>query len=84
MAPSIKPDSYYYHAGVRFDEYLATEWSDHTRRSWDAAVREAQRMARRYSDDVSVRPIVEYWDRAHGLRPGFVDAVAGADFVDKP
>lgn len=65
----------YYHAGV---EYGTTRvWSPHTRRSRIAAVREACRMAKKGGGV----PLIEWWDRSHGLRPGSADAVRGAAYV---
>jgi len=67
---------YYYHAGSI--DGTACRWSLVTRRTREAAVCEAVRIARQHGG----RPVVEYWDRAHGLRPGDCEAVAGSDFVD--
>ena len=67
--------SHYFHAGCGTEEW--TYWSDHTRRSYDRAVAEARRMARRHGGT----PIVEWWERRHGLRPGDCELVAGAEEV---
>jgi hypothetical protein len=66
----------YYHAGTAVGDRFV--WSDHTRRTWDAAAREAERMARRSGG----RPPVEYWSREHGLRPGDQELIEGADWLD--
>jgi len=62
----------YYHAGVAHDGRVV-RWSEHTRRSRLAACREAIQAANRIGGD----PVVEYWDREWGLRPGTPDAVIG-------
>lgn len=54
----------YYHAGVERKGNVV--WSSHTRKSREAAAREARIMAR-----AGGTPVIESWDRAHGLRPGF-------------
>lgn len=69
--------SHYYHAGV--DLGRGVIWSDHTRRSQDAAEAEARRMERRSGG----RALVEYWDARHGLRPGDCALVAGAYYLDE-
>ncbi|MFZ5832424.1 MAG: hypothetical protein ACOY3P_20245 [Planctomycetota bacterium] len=61
----------YYHAGVKSgDDYM---WSAITRRTREAAEREARAMARKSGGE----PMVEWWDRSHGLRPGDCEAVLG-------
>lgn len=67
---------YYYHAGAV--EGTRCLWSTHTRRTREAAEAEAKRLAR----GTGLRPVVEYWSREHGLRPGDQELVLGADFVD--
>jgi len=67
----------YYHAGVENDSG-DVRWSKHTRRSYGTAVREARRMAQ-----AGGRPIVEWWDRQHGLRPGDCEVLAGSEYVDE-
>lgn len=64
--------NYYFHAGSQSNGDV--NWSDKTRRSKDAAEREAVKMAKRRPGSV---PVVEYWDRAHGLRPGW-DCASGS------
>lgn len=68
--------SSYYHAGTRTDD--RTYWSNHTRRTQEAAAIEARKMAAKFGG----RPIVESWDRSWGLRPGDCNAVASAEYVD--
>jgi hypothetical protein len=61
----------YYHAGSQTNDEQTNEvrvnWSDKTRRSASAAEDEARRMAKKDGG----KPVVESWDRAHGLRPGW-------------
>ncbi len=64
-------DPYYYHAGVSVTD-THTRWSSHTRRTRSAAECEARRMAAAYPGST---PIVECWDRSHGLAPGYDVAV---------
>jgi hypothetical protein len=74
---------HYYHAGSQWNDEQTGEvrvnWSDNTRRSKDAAEREARKMAKR--DGEGHKPVVEYWAREHGLRPGW-DCAAGAYDVE--
>jgi hypothetical protein len=69
----------YYHAGAlreanpEMQAETKVYWSDKTRRTSEAASAEARKLARKYGG----KPIVEYWDRAHGLRPGW-DCAAGS------
>lgn len=71
------PRTHYYHAGV--DDGRGGVWSDHTRRSFEAAAHEARAMARERG---AGRPVVECWARRYGLRPGDCELVEGASFVD--
>lgn len=77
----MKPkDDLYYHAGVRYPGG-GEDWSPHTRRTFEAAAQEARRMAQK-SGILGAVPIVEWWSRAHGLRPrAGADAVSGAEEV---
>ena len=68
--------SRYYHAGTEL-ESGSVLWSNHTRRSFAAASREAARLSRRRGG----RPLVEWWDRRHGLVPGDCELVEGAEYV---
>lgn len=70
-------EGYYYHAGAMCANG-DVRWSDSTRRSSEVAEREAKAMARKYGG----KPVVEYWKREHGMRPGDADAVAGAYTVE--
>lgn len=70
--------SCYYHAGAQNQKTNDVRWSDATRRTAAAAEAEARKMASRHGGC----PIVEYWDRTHGLRPGDCEAVAGAYHPD--
>ena len=66
----------YYHAGSQRETELGevrVNWSDKTRRSASAAESEARKLARRDGG----KPVVEFWDREHGLRPGW-DCAEGA------
>ncbi|MBU0703571.1 MAG: hypothetical protein KKC18_06865 [Chloroflexi bacterium] len=72
-----KSDSFYYHAGCGTADIW--RWSEHTRHSHRTAAAEARKMARRYGG----RPIVEWWDREHGMRPGDQNAVIDAGYVDE-
>ena len=79
LAGIANPEGFYYHAGVEEpggEDVLW--WSPHTRRTYEAAAREARKMARRLGG----RPFVEYWRRSRGLRPGDADAVVGWEYVD--
>lgn len=69
--------SNYYHAGTQ-DENNDVRWSDATRKTASAAEKEAKQMAKKFGG----KPIVEYWDREHGLRPGDCNLVAGAYDVE--
>lgn len=69
--------AFYYHAGSGTEGDIK-HWSNHTRRSRQAAEREARTLARRYGE----RGVVEYWDARHGLRPGDQEVVEGADWVE--
>jgi len=69
-------ETHYYHAGTRDGDSCI--WSDHTRRSYDQAAREARSLARHHGG----RPIVEWWDRSHGLRPNDCGAVIAAEYTD--
>jgi hypothetical protein len=75
---TMKTTTYYYHAGCGTEGNI-TRWSTHTRRTRSAAVMEARRLARRHGG----RGIVEFWDRARGLRPSDQDAVIGAFWTEK-
>lgn len=66
----------YYHAGTQIAAGNV-KWSESTRRTAQAAEHEAKRMAETYGGT----PMVEYWDRSHGLRPSDCDAVQGAYVV---
>lgn len=72
----------YYHAGSRSriadqrGEYHIA-WSDHTRRSRETAEKEARRIARKTGGV----PVVEWWDRSHGMIPRDCEVVEGCDFV---
>ena len=70
--------NYYYHAGEKWNDKQTGEvrvnWSDHTRLSDDAAEREARKMAKRAGE--GHKPVVEYWERRYGLRPGW-DCASG-------
>lgn len=67
----------YYHAGCGTESDIR-HWSDHTRRTREAAEREARAMARKHGG----RGVVEYWPARCGLRPANQDVVQGADWVD--
>lgn len=73
--------SYYYHAGSQWNDEQTGEvrvnWSDNTRRSKDAAEREARKIAKQHGH----KPVVEYWVKVHGLRPGW-DCAEGAYDVE--
>lgn len=62
----------YYHAGTQVANG-DVRWSQATRKTAQAAEREARAMARKQGGT----PIIEYWDRSHGMRPGDCDAVQG-------
>jgi hypothetical protein len=65
----------YYHAGVVLEGDVV-RWSEHTRTSHVTAEVEAKKMAKEHGG----RPVVEYWDRKHGLAPADCDAVSGSYF----
>jgi hypothetical protein len=62
----------YYHAGS-MDENNEVRWSDKTRKLSHVAEAEARKIAAKHGG----KPIVEYWDRRNGLRPGGSNVVAG-------
>jgi len=66
---------YRWHAGTEIGPQQ-THWSAHTRWSREAAEREARRLAQKMGG----RPIVEYWPRDRGPRPG-PEGVAGAFYL---
>jgi hypothetical protein len=70
---------YYYHAGVQYNDSqtgeVCMDWSDHTRRTQETAEIEAMKLARKFGE--GGKPIVEFWAKEHGLRPGW-DCAAGA------
>ena len=68
---------YYYHAGTQVGDQT-THWSDHTRRTFRRAETEALALAEQHGG----RPVVEWWDRRHGLRPGDCELVLGAEYVE--
>lgn len=68
-----------FHAGVYDPARDQTHWSRQTRRSLEAARREAIRMASRLQRS---QPIVEGWDQSHGLRPGDCDVVSFFESYD--
>lgn len=74
---------YYYHAGAQWIDRQTGEvrvnWSQTTRRSNAAAEREARKMAKRGGE--GHKPVVEYWAKDHGLRPGW-DCADGAYDVE--
>lgn len=66
----------YYHAGTEISGTVS--WSEHTRLTREAAETEARHLAAKRGG----RPIVEWWPRSAGLRPGDCESVIGADYVD--
>lgn len=82
MSPKAHPDARWFHAGSEAAGSEAApctiHWSRHSRRTREAAEREARRMARRDGG----RPVVEYWAATWGPRPGNADAVEGAYYAD--
>lgn len=68
-------NKYYYHAGSQktVDGEVRVYWSAKTRRSKAQAESEAVRIAREQGG----KPVVEFWSREHGLRPGW-DCAEGA------
>ena len=66
----------YYHAGTQINAGTF-RWSESTRRTAGAAEAEAKRIAKRHGG----QPVVEYWDKQHGMYPGECGCVAGSYFV---
>jgi hypothetical protein len=64
----------WYHAGALASDGVSVRWSSHSRRSREAAEREAVAMARRDG----ATPIVESWPLGLGPRPGDAGVVSSA------
>lgn len=71
--------THWYHAGSVDPDRDRAEWSRHSRRTYDRAVREARRIARVHGG----RPVVEVWAKRHGPHPGDCELVESAAFVDE-
>lgn len=68
----------YWHAGVKL-ENGDFRWSHHTRRTRQAAILEARKMARQQGGS----GLVEFWDSRHGLAPGDGNVIEGGFFVEE-
>lgn len=61
--------THYFHGGAFWSAGGSVDWSDQTRRSLQAARKEAAKMARKKGE--GWEPCVERWLKEHGLRPGW-------------